>query len=67
MAWGVLSIAVVLLNRDLSSLAALYSASFRIAGLRWDDAVSLLIFSALLGWLGAWLSVTRHVWRIDAR
>ena len=67
MAWGVLSIAVLLLNRDLSSLAALYSASFRIAGLRWDDAVSLLMFSVLLGWLGAWLSVTRHLWRIEAR
>jgi len=67
MAWGVLSIAVLLLNRDLSSLAALYSASLRLAGLRWDDAVSLLAFSALLGWLGAWLSVTRHLWRIEAR
>ena len=64
---GVLSVSVFLLNRDLSSLAALYSASVRIAGLRWDDAVSLLMFSALLGWLGAWLSVTRHLWRIEAR
>jgi cell division transport system permease protein len=67
MAWAVLSGAVLLLNRDLSTLAALYSASFRIAGLRWDDAISLLAFSALLGWLGAWLSVTRHLWRIEAR
>ena len=67
MAWGVLSVAVLLLNRDLSSLAELYSASFRLAGLKWDDAASLLAFSALLGWLGAWLSVTRHLWRIEAR
>jgi cell division transport system permease protein len=67
MAWGVLSVAVLLLNRDLSSLAALYSASFRIAGLKWDDAISLLAFSAMLGWLGAWLSVTRHLWRIETR
>jgi cell division transport system permease protein len=67
MAWGVLSIAVLLLNRDLSGLAALYSASVRLAGLQWDDAASLLAFSALLGWLGAWLSVTRHLWRIEAR
>ena len=67
MAWGVLSMAVLLLNRDLATLAALYSASFRIAGLRWDDAMSLLLFSALLGWLGAWLSVTRHLWRFEAR
>jgi cell division transport system permease protein len=67
MAWAVLSIAVLLLNRDLSALAALYSASFRIAGLQWDDAISLLAFSAMLGWLGAWLSVTRHLWRIETR
>jgi len=67
MAWGVSSLAVLLLNRDLSSLAALYSTSLRIPSLHWDDAVSLLAFSALLGWLGAWLSVTRHLWRLDAR
>jgi cell division transport system permease protein len=67
MAWGVLGGAVLLLNRDLATLAALYSASFRIASLRWDDAMSLLLFSALLGWLGAWLSVTRHLWQFEAR
>ena len=66
-AWGVLAIAVLLLNHDLSTLAELYSASFRLAGLQWGDGISLLIFSALLGWLGAWLSVTRHLWRIEAR
>jgi len=67
MAWAVLSLAVALLNRDLGTLASLYSASFRIAYLRWDDTLTLLAFSALLGWLGAWLSVTRHLWRLDAR
>jgi cell division transport system permease protein len=67
MAWGVLAIAVLLLNHDLSTLAELYSASFRLAGLQWGDGISLLIFSALLGWLGAWLSLTRHLWRIEAR
>jgi cell division transport system permease protein len=67
MAWGVLSGAVLLLNRDLATLAALYSASFRIASLRWGDAMSLLLFSALLGWLGAWLSVTRHLWQFEPR
>jgi cell division transport system permease protein len=67
MAWGVLSLAVMLLNRDLSTLAQLYSSSLHIAGLNWDDAISLLAFSAMLGWLGAWLSVSRHLWRIEAR
>jgi cell division transport system permease protein len=66
-AWAVLTVAVVLLNRDLSALAELYSASVRIAQLRWGDTVSLLAFSAMLGWLGAWLSVSRHLWRMEPK
>jgi cell division transport system permease protein len=66
-AWIIVSLAVYLLNRDLAGLAALYSASFRLPGLSLEDAGSLLGFSALLGWLGAWLSVTRHLWQIGAR
>jgi cell division transport system permease protein len=52
------------LNRDLATLAALYSVSFRLAGLSLPDAVALLGSSSLLGWLGAWLSVTRHLWQV---
>jgi cell division transport system permease protein len=66
-AWVIVELAVYLLNRDLAGLAALYSASFRLPGLSREDAGSLLGFSALLGWLGAWLSVTRHLWQIDPR
>jgi cell division transport system permease protein len=63
-AWAIVALAVHLLNRDLAGLAALYSASFRLAGLSLSDAASLLGWSALLGWLGAWLSVTRHLWQL---
>ena len=63
-AWVVVALAVHLLNRDLAGLAALYSASFRLPGLSLPDAVTLLGFSASLGWLGAWLCVTRHLWRV---
>jgi cell division transport system permease protein len=65
LAWIIVSLAVYLLNRDLTVLAALYSVSFRLAGLNLPDAASLLAWSALLGWLGAWLSVTRHLWQIE--
>ena len=67
MAWVVLTLALLLLNRDLSALAALYSGSFRIGTLTFGDTLALLAFSAVLGWLGAWLSVTRHLWRMNAR
>jgi cell division transport system permease protein len=66
-AWLIVALAVGLLNRDLAGLAALYSASFHLAGLDLRDATSLLAFSALLGWLGAWLSVSRHLWHIEPR
>jgi cell division transport system permease protein len=63
-AWSIVALAVYLLNRDIAALAALYSVSFWLAGLSLPDAASLLGWSALLGWLGAWLSVTRHLWQI---
>lgn len=67
MAWVIVAAAVLLLNRDLAGLAALYAASFRLPGLDLADAGALLGFSALLGWLGAWMSVSRHLWQIEPR
>ena len=64
LAWIIVALAVHLLNRDIAALAALYSASFWLTGLSLPDAAMLLGWSALLGWLGAWLSVTRHLWQI---
>ncbi len=65
LAWIIVTLAVHLLNQDLAALAALYSLSFRLTGLNLPDAASLLGWSALLGWLGAWLSATRHLWRFE--
>jgi cell division transport system permease protein len=31
------------------------------------DSLSLLLFSLYLGWLGAWLSVARHLSQIEPR
>lgn len=66
-AWLIVALAVYFLNRDLSELAALYGASFRLPGLQPPEAAALLGVSALLGWLGAWLSVNRHLWQMRLR
>jgi len=66
LAWIIVALAIYLLNRDIAALAALYSTSFWLSGLSLPDGASLLGWSALLGWLGAWLYVTRHLWRIGA-
>jgi cell division transport system permease protein len=60
-AWLAVAAGVWILNRDLSALAALYGSSWRLQGLPLRDAAALLAFSSGLGWLGAWLSVSRHL------
>ncbi len=63
MVWG----AFTLLNLDVAKLAGLYDSDFRLRFLEAADAVSLVAFSALLGWLGAFLSVSRHLAQIEPR
>ena len=56
---------LVLLNRDVSMLAALYGSPFSLSALEPSDCLSFLGFSALLGWLGAFLSVSVHLLKVD--
>ena len=49
------------LNAALADLSYLYGARWELHYLAPGDAVSLLLFAAALGWLGAWLSVARHL------
>jgi cell division transport system permease protein len=60
-AWLAVAAGVWILNRDLSALTALYASSWRLQGLSPRDAAVLLAFSSTLGWVGAWLSVSRHL------
>jgi cell division transport system permease protein len=60
-AWLAVAAGVWILNRDLSALAALYASSWRLQGPSPQSAAALLAFSSSLGWVGAWLSVSRHL------
>lgn len=64
-AWAITVVSVVLLNGQLADLAALYGVGFQLRSLSAGDSGILLAFSAILGWLGAWLSVSRHLWQIE--
>lgn len=66
-AWSIIAIAILLLNRSLIDLARLYDSSFHLHGLGIGDALTLLAFSAFLGWLGAWMSVSQHLRKIEPR
>jgi cell division transport system permease protein len=66
-AWGIIATALILLNLSLADLARLYDSSFILNQLSSADGCTLLAFSAFLGWLGAWMSVTQHLRKIEPR
>jgi len=66
-AWLIVTLALVVLNVQLAELTTLYGTAFKLQPLDAADSLLLLGFSAALGWLGAWLSVSRHLWQIEPR
>lgn len=69
---GTVALAIVaaglwLLNREVTGLAQSYGSGFRFAFLAPGDAASVVLFAGLLGWLGAQLSVSRHLRDIEPR
>ncbi len=58
---------LLLLNHNLADLTQLYSSMFSLQALSFADSLALLGFSAYLGWLGAWFSVSQHLWQIEPR
>ena len=67
-AWAIVNLSTYLLNRHVTELAALYDvADYHLSGLGVADGLSLLLFSAGLGWLGGLLSVGRHLRQIEPK
>ena len=66
-AWAIVALAILVLNIQLADLTGLYGSAFKLEWPGYSDTMTLLTFSALLGWLGAWLSVSRHLWLIEPR
>jgi cell division transport system permease protein len=60
-AWSAVLIAALLLRGPVADLAALYGIEFALHILPLADSVVLFGLAALLGWAGAWLSLTRHL------
>lgn len=55
------------LNRSILELAQLYGSDFRLGFFGVIDCLALLVFAAILGWLGAYMSVSRHLSGIEPR
>lgn len=66
-AWLIVAIAVRLLNRELAAFGDLFGLSPRLGLMSLHQTGALLAISGLLGWLGAWMSVSRHLWKMDPK
>ena len=66
-AWLIITTSLYLLNTSLSELTHLYASSFTLQFPSVGENTILLLLSAYLGWLGAWLSVAQHLWKIEPR
>ncbi len=61
LALGILWGGLAILNPGVRELAQAYGSSFQLAFLSGTAALALVVFSALLGWVGALLSVSRYL------
>ena len=66
-AWLIITVSLFLLNNSLAGLVELYGGSYILHSTSASDSLTLLLFSAYLGWLGAWLSVSQHLGQIELR
>lgn len=64
-AWLLLSVGLLWLSGPVESLITLYGSDFVLKGLGFVDSLLLVLDGVLLGWLGAWLAVSRHLSRIE--
>ncbi|WP_372875118.1 permease-like cell division protein FtsX [Pseudomonas sp.] len=67
LAWLVLAYGLGWLNASVIRLAGLYGSDFALAGVPAGDGLSLLLGAVLLGYIGAWLAVARHLNELQPR
>lgn len=67
---GVLAVILVQLalfwvGQPVDELILLYESQFVLMGIGWSNVVVVPVFSGLLGLIGAWLAVSRHIQDVD--
>ncbi|MCG7601680.1 permease-like cell division protein FtsX [Halomonas sp. McH1-25] len=67
LAWGMLTLGGQWLAAPVQALAQSYGATFVMPSLGTEGSAILLVSSTLLGWLGSWIAVSRHLKDIRPR
>lgn len=63
----IVALAWYILSDPVMKLAGLYQSDYQLQGLSFYDTLSLWGMAALLGYFGAWLSVSRHLDELEPR
>jgi cell division transport system permease protein len=66
-AWAVVAGGLWLVGRELAGLSALYGAEMQLRSVSPSEGLVLLGGAAALGWIGAWLSVSRYLWQVEPK
>ncbi len=66
-ALAIIYLAFALLNRDLAQFGPLYGVEVHLRFISAGDAVSVVFFASVLGWMGTYLSVSKHLYQIEPR
>ena len=66
-AWALLVFGLNWLNAAVLDLAGLYGSDFALGSVALEDGLQLLIGAVLLGYIGAWLAVARHLRELAPR
>jgi cell division transport system permease protein len=61
LSWMIIDLVVNYLNIPIRQLSLTYGSNFTLLGLSFADAGMLLLSSSLLGFIGAWLCIMRHL------
>lgn len=67
LAVALIALALWLMQGPVSALMQTYDGEFRLIGLGLSNSFLVLAGAGLLGWLGAWVSVLRHLRAIEPR
>lgn len=65
LAWLLTAVALSLLDDPVARLSGLYDSSFSLSGLSFSQVLNLIALSCILGLLGSWLAVGRHLSKIE--
>lgn len=60
-AWTLVYLLTLALRTPADQMAKLYASQFTLMGLGFSNSLILIAFSILLGWVGSWFAVTRHL------